>query len=143
MAGVRPRFIRRFRFCLHYGCGYRFFPDIGSVLVITFPIVLMVESIKIKIRHQIGFHMIHRFGQRFDELVEVFLVKENLVPVIPIVIKTLATLRYGQVVVVATGCPHIEEISPSLTCTYTLAVHALHSFVVVFVRHSCLIFVIS
>ena len=141
MACVRAGFIRSL--CLHDGCGNHLFPDFGSILVITFPIILMIESIKIKIRHQIGFHMIHRFGKRLDELVEIFLVKENLVPVIPIIVKTLATLRNGQVVVVATGCPHIEEIGPSLTCTYTLAVYTFHSFVVVFVRHSWLIFVIS
>ena len=49
----------------------------------------MIECVEIKIRHQLGFYMINSFIKRLNEFVEIFLVQKNLVPVIPIVIKTL------------------------------------------------------
>jgi hypothetical protein len=48
----------------------------------------MVESIKIKIRHQVCFYIINSFSQCLNELVEIFFVKENFVPVIAVIIET-------------------------------------------------------
>jgi hypothetical protein len=86
--------------------------------------------------HQLSLHMIHGLGKGFDEFIEVFFVQENLMPVVPIIIEPLATLRNGQVVIIPTGCAHVKKISPSLTGTDALAVHAVHSLVVVVVPHS-------
>ena len=81
--------------------------------------------------------MINSFCKRFNEFVEILFVQKDFVPVIPVIIKSFPAFRDGEIVVVPTGSSYIEEISPSLPCSYTLAVYAFHPFVIVFVRHSC------
>ena len=56
--------------------------------------------------------------------------------VITIVIETLSAFCDGQVIIIATGSPDIEEIGPSFACPDAFAVNAVHSFFVVVVLHN-------
>jgi len=96
----------------------------------------MIERIEIEIWHQVCLHIINSLTQSFQELVEVFLVQEDLVPVVSIVVKTLAAFGNGQEIIITTGCPYIKKIGPSFTSPDPLAVNTVHFFVVVLVRHS-------
>jgi hypothetical protein len=80
--------------------------------------------------------MINCFVQRFKKLIEIFLVEEDFMPVISIIIESLSTLCDGEVVIVTTGCSYIKEISPSFARSDAFAVNAVHSFFVVVVRHN-------
>src|SRR5689334_15584632 len=102
--------------------------------------LIMVISIKVEVGHQFSFHIINCFCQCFQELVEVFFVKEDLVPVITIFVEFLPAFRNSDVVIIATGSPHIEEIGSTFSSPDAFAVNAFHSFVGVFVRHSVLVF---
>ena len=55
--------------------------------------------------------------------------------IITIVIKTLSTLRYSQVVVVTLGSTYIKEISTPFACAKALAVNAIHFPFVILVIH--------
>ena len=57
-------------------------------------------------------------------------------PVVSVVIKAFAAFSDCKVIIISTGCPDIEEISPSLSSPDAFAINAFHSFVVVFVRHN-------
>ncbi len=104
--------------------------------MIIFTLVVVVVGIEVEIRHQIGLYIVHRLGQRLQELVEIFLVQEDLVPVITILIKFLPAFRDRKIVIVTTGSPYIEEICPAFSGPDAFAVNAFHSFVVVVVRHN-------
>ena len=96
----------------------------------------MVVCIEIKVRHQLSLNMIYRFGQCLYEFIEVLLVKKDLMSVIPIVVKSLATFCNSEVVIIPTGSPDIKEVSPAFAGTDSFAVDALQFLVVVFVRHN-------
>ena len=68
-----------------------------------FILLIVVKRIKIEIRHQVRFHIIDGIGKRQKEFVEIFFVKEHLMPVIAIIIKPLLTLRYGDKVIISTS----------------------------------------
>src|SRR6187397_1123960 len=97
----------------------------------------MIECIKIKIRHQLSLYIINRFAKCLYKLIKIFFIKEDLMTVIPIIIKTLTAFGDRQVIIITTGCSHIKEISPAFTSTNSFAVNAFHFvFVVILVRHS-------
>src|SRR5688500_9465611 len=96
----------------------------------------MVISIKIEIGHQFCFYIIHRFTQGLDEFIKVFFVKENFMPIIPVIIKPFAAFGYSQVIIIASGCSYIKKIGSSFTSTNSLAVNALHFIVIILVSHS-------
>ena len=73
-----------------------------------------VERIKIKIGHQLFLDMIDGFSERFNELVKVFFVKENLVPFIRVIHPFLA-FRDGKEVIVGLGRLHVEKIRSALS----------------------------
>src|ERR1700722_4703553 len=113
---------------------------ISSLLIIIFIIVLsfvvMVVCVKVEVRHQIGLYIVHRLGQGLQELIEIFLVEKDLVPVITVLIKFLPAFRDRKIVIVTTSSPYIEEICPEFPRPDAFAVNAFHSFVVVVVRHN-------
>jgi hypothetical protein len=96
----------------------------------------MIESIKVEVGHQFGFYMINRFSQCFDEFIEVFFVKKDLMTIIPIVIKALSAFCNCQVVIITPGGSYIKEIGPALSSTNSFAVNAFHFVFVILVRHS-------
>lgn len=96
----------------------------------------MIVSIEVEIGHELGLYIIHGFVQRLDEFVEILFVQEDLVPVVAVVIKTLAAFGDGEVIIVAPGSSYIEEIGPSFSCADALAVNAFDFVVIVLVRHS-------
>jgi hypothetical protein len=96
----------------------------------------MVESVEVEIGHQFSFYIVNCFIQTLQELVEIFLVQKNLVPVVAIFIEALTAFCNGQEIIIATGRPYIEEIGPSFTGFDALAVHAVHLLVGMLVRHS-------
>ena len=110
----------------------------GRLLIAAFVLlyVIMVVSVEVEIRHQLGLDIIYCLGQRLQELIEVFLIKKDLVPVIAILIKFLPAFGDSKIIIVTTGCPHIEEICPAFASANPFAVNAFHPFVVVFVRHN-------
>lgn len=113
------------------------------LLMIEILILIVVVGIKIKIGHQVGLYIIHRFGKGLDEFVKILFVKENLMPVVTIVVEAFTTLRDGKVIVVAPCGPDIKEIGSSFTGANTLTVNAFHSFVVILVRHSQLVLFVA
>ena len=56
-------------------------------------------------------------------------------PVVSIGIKFLTAFCNGEILVVSPGSSYIKEVGSSFTCANALAVNAVHSFVIVFVRH--------
>src|SRR6186713_1638770 len=97
----------------------------------------MIECIKVKIGHQFCLYIINSFAESFDKLIKVFFIKEDLMTIIPIIIKSLTAFGNGQIIIITTGCPYVEEISPAFTSTNSFAVNAFHFvFVVILVRHS-------
>ena len=108
----------------------------ATFLSFVLPNVVMVVGVEIEVRHEIRLHVINRFGECFQELVEVFLVEEDLVPVIPVLIEFFTAFGNGKIVVVATCCPHIKEVRSAFASPDALAVNAFHSFFVVVVRHN-------
>jgi hypothetical protein len=97
----------------------------------------MVVSIEIKIRHQISLHIIYGLSKCLEKFIEGFFVKEYFMLFRPILIETFTAFRNREVVIIATGCSNVKEVSPSFSSSDTLALNDFHSFVVVFVRHSC------
>ena len=100
-----------------------------------FRYLVMIESIKIKVRHQVGLNIINCFCKSLYKFVEVFLVQEDFVPVITIFIKFLTAFGNRQIIIIASCSPYIKKISPSFTGPDSFAIHAFHSFVIVLVRH--------
>lgn len=96
----------------------------------------LIELVEVNLRHQLGFDMINHLIHRLHEFIEILFVKEDLVPVISIIIESLSALCDGEIIIVAPGCPYIKEISPSFTRPDAFAVNAVHSFFVVVVRHN-------
>jgi hypothetical protein len=96
----------------------------------------MVECVEIEVGHQFGLDVVHGFRECLEELVEILLVKEDLMPVVTIVIETFTALRDGKIIIVPAGSPHIEEIGTSFTCADAFAVDAIHALFVVVVCHS-------
>jgi hypothetical protein len=78
-----------------------------------------------------------------ESFVEIFFIKEDFVPVVPVFVEFFAAFRNGNVVVISMGCPHIKEVSSSFPGTDAFAINAFHTFVVVFVRHSHLSFAVN
>jgi hypothetical protein len=56
-------------------------------------------------------------------------------PVISIGIKFLTAFCNGEIVVISTGSSYIKEVGSSFSSADALTVNAVHSFVIVFVRH--------
>ncbi len=56
-------------------------------------------------------------------------------PVITIIIKSLATFSNGQVIIIGPGGSYIKKICSSFAGTNSFAVDAFHSLVIVFVLH--------
>jgi hypothetical protein len=98
--------------------------------------VVVVVCVEVEIRHQLCFNIIHRLCQRLQELVEVFLVQKDLVPVVTIFVEFLTAFGDSKIVIVTTRSPYIEEIRPALPSSDAFAINAFHPFVVVFVRHN-------
>ena len=109
---------------------------VALIVALAVLYIVVVVGVEVEIRHQVGLHIVDRLGQRLQELVEILLVKEDLVPVVAILIKFLPAFSDGKIVIITTSCPHIEEIRPALASPDPFAVDAFHSFVVVFVRHN-------
>ena len=97
--------------------------------------LVVVESIKIKVGHQVGLYIINRFAEGFDEFVEILFVEKDFVTVIPIIVKPLAALCNGQVIIIPFGSPYIKKVGPPFPGADTFAVNALHFLVIVLVRH--------
>src|SRR5882724_1158140 len=95
----------------------------------------MIVRIEIKIRHEVCLYIVNCFSEGFQEFIKIFLVKKDLMPVIPIFVEFLTAFGNSKIVIIAAGCPNIEEISSAFASPDTLTVHALHSFVIVLVRH--------
>ena len=70
-----------------------------------------------------------------EEFVEVFFVKEDFVPVITVFIELFPAFSDCDVIIISAGSSYIKKISSTLTGSDAFAINALHSFVVVFVRH--------
>ncbi len=85
----------------------------GIAAAFVFLHIVMVIGVEIEVRHQVGLNIIHRFSQCLQELVEIFLVQEDLVPVIPVFIEFLPAFGYSKIIIITTGCPYIKEISPA------------------------------
>ena len=98
--------------------------------------LIMIECVKIKIGHQLCLYIVNRLCKSFDEFVEVFFVKENFVPVIAIIVKTLTAFCDGQVIVIASCSSYIKKIRSSFSSANPFAVDTFHFLVVVLVRHS-------
>jgi len=49
----------------------------------------MVVRIEVEIGHQLGLHVVDRFGQRLEKFVKILFVEEDLVPVIAVLIEFL------------------------------------------------------
>ena len=107
--------------------------DIAAFVLLN---IIMVVGVEVEIRHQLGLDIIHSLGQRLQELVEVFFVQEDLVPVVTILVKFLPAFGDSKIIVVTTCCPLIKEIRPAFAIANPFALVAFHSFVVVFVRHN-------
>lgn len=109
-----------------------------------FPVemILVIEGIKVEIRHQFGFNIVYGFCQGMNEFVEILLVQKYLMAVITIIVESLFTFGYGQEIIIAPGGLNVEEIGPSLTCLqafreYTIRIPRIPIWnVVVIVRHS-------
>src|SRR5579863_963706 len=97
--------------------------------------LIMIECIEIKVGHQFGLYIIHCFGKGLYKFIEVLLVQEDFVSVIPIFIKFLTAFGNRQIIIIASCSPYIKKISPPLTGPDSFAIHAFHSFVIVLVRH--------
>src|SRR6188508_557598 len=97
----------------------------------------MIECIKVKIGHQFCLYIINGFAEGLDELIKVFLIKEDLMTIITVIIKSFTAFGNGQIIIITTGCSYVKEISPAFTSTNPFAVNAFHFvFVVILVRHS-------
>lgn len=57
-------------------------------------------------------------------------------PVIAIRIKTLSAFRYCQEKIIATGFSYIKKVRPSFTGFNALAIHTIHLFILLLVRHN-------
>lgn len=93
----------------------------------------MIEGVEIEVWHEFCFHVLYCFVERLDELVEILLVEKDLMAVVSFICKSLPAFGDGEVVVITPGCSDIKEIGSTFTCAYAFAIHAVHSFVVVFV----------
>jgi sulfur relay (sulfurtransferase) DsrC/TusE family protein len=87
--------------------------------------------------------MINCFAQCLNEFVEIFFVKENLMPVVTIIIKAFAAFGNSQKIIVAPRCPYIKKIGAAFTRSDSFAINAFHFLVVIFVRHGFEIFTVS
>ena len=69
---------------------------------------------KINIGHELGFHVVERFLQGFDKLVEVFLIQKQLLLFVgkAVTLCQSAAFSDGQKIVVGTGRFHVEEVRP-------------------------------
>ena len=65
--------------------------------------LIVVESVKIEIRHQLGFHIAYRFGQCIQKLVEILFVKEHFVTIVTIIVEPLFAFRNGYEVIICTS----------------------------------------
>lgn len=97
--------------------------------------LVAVEGVKIKIGHELGLNVVHGFAQSFYEFVEIFLVQEDLMPVIPIVIKAFTALCNGQEIIISPGRAYIKKIGAALTSPDAFAVDTVGFTFVVLVRH--------
>ncbi len=70
----------------------------------------MAEGVKVKIRHQVGLHIIDGIREASKELIEIFLVQEHLVAVITPIFKTLLALRDGYEIILSARLTYIKEI---------------------------------
>ena len=98
--------------------------------------IVVIISVEIEIRHQFGLYVVYRLGQGLQELVKVFLIEENFMPVITVFIEFLPAFGDSKIIIITTGCPYIEEIRPAFPGPDAFAINAFHSFVVVVVRHN-------
>ena len=98
--------------------------------------VVVIIGVEVKIGHKIRLHIVHRFCERFQEFVEIFLVEEDLVPIVTVFVEFLTAFGDGKVIIVATGRSYIKEIRPAFPGPDAFTINAFHSFVVVFVRHN-------
>src|SRR5688572_28409568 len=96
----------------------------------------MVECIKIEIGHQFGLYIIDRLTQGLDEFVEILLVQEYFVPVIPIVVKPFTAFGNCKVIIISAGSSNIKKVGPSFAGTNALAVNTLYFLVIILVHHS-------
>ncbi len=71
------------------------------------------KLLKIEIRHQIVFDMIHGLIECLDKLEKVFFIKEDLVFFIAEIITVCATLAFGdgQVIIITSGGLNVKKIS--------------------------------
>lgn len=75
-----------------------------------------VELCKINSGHQLVLHMAHRVVQCFHEFIKIFFVQKDFVffigkPLV-VLVKSLLTLCYRQVVIIRSRRLHIEKIGP-------------------------------
>src|SRR6187399_869979 len=97
----------------------------------------MIECIKVKIGHQFSLYIVNCFPKGFDKLIKIFFIKEDLMTIITVIIKSLSAFGNGQIIIITTGCSYVKKISPAFTSTNSFAVNAFHFvFVVILVRHS-------
>src|SRR5258705_12952958 len=94
---------------------------------------IMVKGIKIKIRHQVRFHIIDRLTQGLNKFVEIFLVEKYFVPVITIIIKAFAAFSNGEIIIITPGSSYIKEVGSSFSRTDAFTVNAFHFLVSTFV----------
>ena len=92
--------------------------------------LLIVSVIEVIVGYQLRFNMLCCVIQGFQELVQIFLVQENLVFFIevPILFKLLPTFRNREIVVVGTRSLDIEKIS-SLTRFDSLRINLVVFFI--------------
>lgn len=106
-----------------------------AVATLLFDRLLMAEGIEIKVWHQVGLYIFHCLAQCFYELVKIFFVQKDLVPVVPIIIKSFTTLCNGQIVIVPFGGTHIKKVGSSLAGPDSFTVDTVLFSFVVLVRH--------
>lgn len=87
--------------------------------------MVVVEGVKIEIRHQVRLDVIDRLGQADEEFVEILFVEEHLVTVVSTVFEALLAFSDRNEIIVATGSAYIKEISAALACLDALGENAV------------------
>ena len=78
---------------------------------LEFFVMVMVESVKVEVRHQVRLYVVDRFREAIKELVEILFVEEHLMAVIATIFKALLAFGNGYEIVITAGCAHIEKVS--------------------------------
>ncbi len=111
------------------------FLGIGMILLV---VILVIEGIEVKIRHQFGLHIVNGFSQSIQEFVEILLVQEDLMAVITIIVEPFFAFGNREEIIISTGGFDIEKIGPSFSSLQPLGENTVIItllLISIFVRH--------